>query len=125
MQPIFVDDSGTLRFRANRVVEYLLDNGGLDMNALALAAYNHNFSNEDRQQFAQLIGYSLCGYGDLSYVTQQAYDLAFKRANDPEGDAKDQEIALLKQQIQSLRDALRGPMADFFGIHPDDLRGND
>ncbi|WP_250481788.1 hypothetical protein [Caballeronia sp. NCTM5] len=53
-----------MRFKRNRLVEYLLDNGGIDMNKLA----TFKFSAEDRQQFAQLIGYSIDGYMDLSYV---------------------------------------------------------
>jgi hypothetical protein len=36
------------------------------------------FSNEDRQQFAQLIGYSLGGYSELSYVDDDAYKAAEK-----------------------------------------------
>ena len=62
------------RFKANPIVQYLLDNGavGVDMNHLALM----DFSDEDRQQFAQLIGYSLGGYGDLGYVSDEAYERA-------------------------------------------------
>ena len=53
-----------VRFKKNKIVEYLLDNGGMDMNHLAI----QDFSDEDRRQFAQLIGYSVSGYGDLNYV---------------------------------------------------------
>ena len=39
-----------------------------------------SFPQEDREQFAQLIGYSICGYHELSYVSDesaaQASDLA-------------------------------------------------
>ena len=34
------------------------------------------FTKEDRQQFAQLIGYSLSGYGELNYVTDRAWEKA-------------------------------------------------
>ena len=30
-----------------------------------------NFSNEDHAEFAELIGYSVSGYGDLSYVSDE------------------------------------------------------
>jgi hypothetical protein len=58
------DENGLLRFKANPIVRLLLDKGPLTLNALADLA----FSNEDRQQFAQLIGYSVGGYQDLPYV---------------------------------------------------------
>ena len=34
------------------------------------------FSNEDREQFAQLIGYPFSGWGELSYVSDKTYELA-------------------------------------------------
>ncbi|SAK63687.1 hypothetical protein AWB80_02902 [Caballeronia pedi] len=64
MQPLVRDDRNTVRFKRNHIVEYLLDNGGIDMNKLAML----DFTPEDRQQFAQLIGYSVDGYMTLSYV---------------------------------------------------------
>ena len=66
MQPIYVQD-GVVRFKENRLVRYLLDAGGLDLNKLCVA-----FSTEehaaDWRQLAQLIGYSVSGYGGLSYA---------------------------------------------------------
>ena len=56
------------RFKENKIVSYCLDNTA-DLNVIATM----NFSVEDREQFAQLIGYSLGGYGDLSYVTDESY----------------------------------------------------
>ena len=32
------------------------------------------FSQEDQEQFAQLIGYSVSGFGDLSYVSDDTFD---------------------------------------------------
>ena len=58
------DEHGVTRFKANAIVQYLLDNGPFDMNHLAV----QDFSDEDRCQFAQLIGYSESGYETLSYV---------------------------------------------------------
>lgn len=68
MQPIIKDDDGTLRFKENKIVRVLLDWAtpkGMSLNELALM----EFSQDDRQQFAQLIGYSLGGYSELSYVS--------------------------------------------------------
>ncbi len=65
MQPIERDRQGVVRFRKNAIVRYLLgaatEAGVADLNRLAMMS----FSDEDRQQFAQLIGYSVSGYGDL------------------------------------------------------------
>lgn len=60
------------RFIPNRVVEYLLDHGPLNMNDLAI----QDFSDSDRAQFAQLIGYSVGGYGNLRYVSDSSYEKA-------------------------------------------------
>lgn len=62
-QPIFEDDNGTLRFKENKIVRYLLDAGPFDMNQLAMMP----FSKEDNEQFLQLIGYSLAGFEELGY----------------------------------------------------------
>lgn len=64
MQPLVRDPEGVIRFRANEIVRFLLDAGPFDMNALARMP----FSDEDQEQFAQLIGYSVSGFGDLSYA---------------------------------------------------------
>lgn len=66
-QPLILED-GVVRFKRNAIVRFLLDHGGYDMNRLALL----HFTDEDRAQFAQLIGYSVCGWGELSYVPHTA-----------------------------------------------------
>ena len=63
-QPIIADPTGDHRFKKNAIVRFLLDNGGFDLNALAYM----EFTDADRAQFAQLIGYSVNGYGELNYV---------------------------------------------------------
>jgi hypothetical protein len=68
MQPL-VMDGNVVRFKANAIVRLLLDTGKLNMNDLALI----QFPAEDREQFAQLIGYSVSGYGELSYVSNESY----------------------------------------------------
>lgn len=69
-QPTYTDQHGVERFDSNRIVRLLLDVGGLDMNKLATM----DFSNDDRAQFAQLIGYSVSGWSDLSYVSDTMWD---------------------------------------------------
>ncbi len=72
MQPLHKDDGGVIRFEANKIVRVLLDTGKLDLNDLA----RMDFSQEDQEQFAQLIGYSLSGFGELSYVRDETYEAA-------------------------------------------------
>ena len=76
MQPIFLDN-GIPRFKGNAIVRYLLDAGPFDMNTLGVMT----FSAEDREQFAQLIGYSVSGFGDLSYVNRDAVEIADFKAS--------------------------------------------
>ena len=71
MQPV-ITVGGVKRFKANAIVRFLLDAGPFDMNQLALM----KFSREDREQFAQLIGYSVTGFGELQYVSDEAYKKA-------------------------------------------------
>lgn len=71
-QPVYVDSYGTYKFQTNAIVKFLLDSGKFSLNNIAAMP----FSVEDRQQFAQLIGYSVSGYKDLSYVDGDAEDAA-------------------------------------------------
>lgn len=74
IQPLYKDPYGVMRFKENKIVSFLLDVGPNDLNSLAFM----NFSNEDREQFAMLIGYSLSGFGELSYVSDKTYERAVK-----------------------------------------------
>lgn len=88
------------------------------MNKLAML----DFSKEDRQQFAQLIGYSLDGYGELSYVDDDAYGATVEMST---GNSEDKaRIKHLERELKAVRKALHKPMARLFGIHPDDLNRN-
>jgi hypothetical protein len=70
MQPIYKDHNGTARFCGNALVVYLLDyvleQDGIDLNYLAKVPA----SDEDRRQFAQLIGFTVYTYGNLPYARQ-------------------------------------------------------
>ncbi len=116
IQPLEKDEDGVVRFKANAIVNYLLDNGGIDMNDLARV----DFSQEDREQFAQLIGYSLSGSGDLSYMSDATYEAAEGTFNTglSESDAR---IKQLEETLQNAREHIRAAAATLFRIHPDDL----
>lgn len=69
LQPMVVDEQGVRRFKKNAIVAFLLDAGPYDLNKLACMPW----SREDRVQLAQLIGYSVSGISDLSYVSDEDY----------------------------------------------------
>ena len=80
IQPIEKDGQGVYRFKGNAIVQFLLDRGGFDMNDIAAMPFN----DEDREQFAQLIGYSVGGFGDLSYASDEVYKEAQDFVNECE-----------------------------------------
>lgn len=68
MQPLIKDSDGHIRFKANAIVDTLLEESqerGFGLNELA----KRNFTQTDWEQFYQLIGYSLHGYHELSCVS--------------------------------------------------------
>ena len=72
MQPIIIDVDGIIRFKPNRIVQFLLDWAtprGISLTELT----RMEFTDDERTQFAQLIGYSVSGFGDLPYVSDEAY----------------------------------------------------
>lgn len=69
MQPVYKDSIDQLMFKSNPIVRFLLDAGPFNMNMLAIMPW----SDDDRAQFAQLIGYSLAGYQQLPYVSASDY----------------------------------------------------
>lgn len=116
MQPLVKDEHGTVRFKANAIVRHLLDLEHCGMNKLAALS----FPREDRVQFAQLIGYSLGGFGELGYVSSDDYSIAARLAEGDETEAQAR-IAHLEAELEALRASLREPMARLYGKHPDDL----
>lgn len=116
LQPIVIDEHGHARFKANAIVRHLLDAGGIDMNKLAVLPFDEN----DREQFAQLIGYSLGGFSELSYVRDVTYEIAMKmsKAEKTEQQAK---LEVLEAKLEKARSCLRELVPELFHIHPDDL----
>jgi hypothetical protein len=103
------------RFKENAIVRHLLDHGGIDLNMLACM----DFSDDDRQHFMQLIGYSHSAYGGLSCASETVYVAAQRMANgEIEQDAR---IAYLESELAALREGLRGPIARLYEKHPDDF----
>lgn len=117
IQPLEKDKNGVVRFKSNAIVKHLLDHGGIDMNDIA----HLEFSQEDREQFAQLIGYSHSGSGDLGYVSNELWYAAAEMHEKgvPEQEARN---AYLREQIREAQAGMREGVATLFGIHEDDLK---
>jgi len=120
IQPLAKDEHGTIRFKQNKIVKRLLavaTEHGMSLNDIACM----DFSNEDRQQLAQLIGYSLGGYAELTnYVDDDAYNAADKMAHEGLSD-KDARINSLQEELDAIRKSLKKPIARLYGIHVDDI----
>ena len=72
MQPI-VFVRGVARFKPNKIVRFLLDHGGYNLCQIE----SMGFSKEDYEQFIQLIGWSVCCFGELEgSVSKRAVDIA-------------------------------------------------
>lgn len=117
MQPLEEDEHGILRFKKNAIVCFLLDNGPLDMNIIA----QKQFSQEDREQFAQLIGYSLSGFGELNYVSNDTYETA-KLMYEKQISEQEARITHLESLLSLVRDNFKQIIPQLFHIHSDDLK---
>lgn len=75
MQPIVLVD-GIARFKDNRLVRFLIDQYGLNQLHMRCS----DATQDDWNQLAQLIGYSVSGFGDLSYADHETVAKADKIA---------------------------------------------
>lgn len=106
IQPLEKDFRGTIRFKSNAIVLHLLDNGPFDMNSISC---QKDFTQEDREQFAQLIGYSLSGFGELSYVRNETYETASQMAKEGQSENKAR-ISYLEETLGAVRESLNRRM---------------
>lgn len=72
MQPIVIAKDGVIRFKENAILRWAVDTGKLDLNEIAVFCQTNGISDEDQMQLAQLIGYSVSGYGDLDYASEES-----------------------------------------------------
>ena len=68
-----------------------------------------------------MIGYSLSGFGELSYVSDETYDAADAMAREGLSE-KDARIQHLESIIEGMRQDVRQMAPRLFRIHPDDLQ---
>jgi len=117
IQPLSLDEHGVMRFKENKIVSYLLNtHPNCGMNELAMM----DFSDNDREQFAQLIGYSLSGFSELRYVSDETYDAASAMSKDEELKEKDARIKALQDQVDLVIKGVK-VFASVLGKHPDDI----
>lgn len=116
IQPIEVDEDGRARFKQNAIVNRLRTEGPFDMNEIAC----WDVPREDREQFAQLIGYSLEGASELGYVTDETIETAdqMHESGDTEQEAR---IKVLQAKLDACRKHIKALAPEIFAIHPDDL----
>lgn len=112
LQPIELI-KGTPRFKRNAIVDFLAKD---KLNELAAM----DFSNEDQEQLAQLIGYSLSGFSELSYVSDEAYEAASKIYKEGKSEAEAR-IEYLEETLDAVRNGLKQIVPVVFRIHEDDL----
>ncbi len=115
IQPLRNDEHGVLRFVPNRIVKKLLEVAPIDLNDIAMM----DFTDEERMQFSQLTGYSLAGFGTLSFVDDETYEAA-THINNGALEISARNIHL-REKLDSLRKALKEGVELLYEIGIDDL----
>jgi hypothetical protein len=122
LQPIEVDRHGVTRFVPNLIVQWLLDAGPFDMNQIARLP---GISAAHHEQLAQLIGYSVCGFCDLSYVSDEAAEKALAISDELIGCDQDEEPSE-QDEVQDaelrLRESIGSALRMFRNIKDLDVR---
>ncbi|KKN46796.1 hypothetical protein LCGC14_0669240 [marine sediment metagenome] len=62
----YIDEHGVQRFPTNTVLDYLFNVGRLDLNQLCIDYQNGKFDKDDYMKLNMDLGYSICGFADLS-----------------------------------------------------------
>lgn len=99
MQPVVRADSGVARFKSNAIVHWMLAFGRMGLPFDLNAILSEEFSTEDLEQLVQLLGYSLQGFEELSFVRQESVFKA--RAGESNLEEREQTITQLEQRLSS------------------------
>ena len=106
MQPIYLDKDQRPRFEKNPIVDMLCEKHGL--NDIAWWWFENNVEQRYIEQFYQLIGYSVSGYGTLSQVSDESY----YRATEVAADIGIEEKDALLVEVDALKDELEKKKAE-------------
>ena len=113
IQPLETAEGDRPRFKKNTIVDFLV--AGFGLNNLI----DRNFPMEDWEQLAQLIGYSLSGFSELSYVRDETYETACRMLDGATEDRA--RITTLETTLEDIRKGLRDAACAAFQICPEDL----
>lgn len=83
LQQIVIDDDGRARFRGNAICRYLLALATQHGITLDKMRASEAFSDDDWEQFVQLIGYSVYAFGEVKFVSDKMYEKAQRAADRP------------------------------------------
>ena len=106
IQPLVLDDKGTLRYKQNAIVRHCVSQVGL--NTLA----KMNFSDEDWNQLAQLIGYSHAG--SPSYLNEETSAAAWAMHERGLSEAEAL-VEALREQLQDANERIGSAAATLLG----------
>ncbi|UTD55908.1 hypothetical protein [Halomonas sp. MS1] len=92
MQPVSIDSRGSIRFEENPIISHLAREVS-NLNDIAIWCAVNEVDAKYQEQLAQLIGYSVSGYGELSYVSDESFERAARLAEVTNADGKHREVA--------------------------------
>jgi len=119
MQPMTTNQDGYHYFKANEIVKYILIASQVNIDEILC---DPKFTDDDKRQFMQLVGFSLNRYGDMSCVDTEAYEIASVMADDPEITEEAARIGYLENLLDTLRDKLEAPVAELYGVSRYDFK---
>jgi hypothetical protein len=122
MQPVVIDSRNVVRFKENGIVHAVYEMSkahGFGLHEIAM----HNFTEDDQKQFAQLLGYSVSGYGDLPYVDKVSVECADQRvalllSGVPVVSEQEMELQVLRDENRRLKAAIRSAAVELSLIIP-------
>lgn len=117
VQPLYKDEQGVVRFKPNSIVDYLFTNKLIDLNKIA----SMNFPQDDREQFWQMLGYSLSGYGNLSFVSDETYTLAATQVPTPDANAR---AEILRKDFKEFRAKAKAALEELNELIENDHSGD-
>lgn len=116
VQPVIEDEFGTPRFKSNKIVEVLFNEGSFDLQGVANLVRRDNIDIDDLNQFYQLLGYSLEG----APVDDDTREVAKSMYEESRGE-QDARLIYLSTLVDLLKDQLREPISILYDVHPDTL----